>query len=68
VLQEEQGKFHGPAFDNGDVNIVASGVYETLFYDTLREIQEDCPDLIPADIDIGEVYGFYRCLQRGVTT
>jgi hypothetical protein len=47
--------------------VVASGIYETVFHN-VREIQEEKPDLIPADVDIGEVYGFYRSLRRGVTT
>jgi hypothetical protein len=45
-----------------------SGVYETVFHDLLREIQEDRPDLISAEVEVGEVYGFYRSLRRGVTT
>jgi hypothetical protein len=68
ALREEQGKFHGPPFDDGNGNIIASGIYETLFYEVLREIQEDCVDLIPAEVDVGEVYGFYCSLRRGVTT
>jgi hypothetical protein len=68
ALREEQGKFHGPAFDDGNGNIIASGIYETLFYEVLREIQEDRVDLISADVDVGEVYGFYRSLRSGVTT
>jgi hypothetical protein len=48
--------------------VIASGIYETVFHDVLREIQEQRPDLIPANVDFGEVYGFYRSLCRGVTT
>jgi hypothetical protein len=67
-LREGQGKFHGPAFDDGNGQVILSGVYETVFHDLLREIQEDRPDLISAEVEVGEVYGFYRSLRRGVTT
>jgi hypothetical protein len=37
---ERQGKFHGLAFDDGLGQVVASEVYEIVFHDVLREIQE----------------------------
>jgi hypothetical protein len=34
--------------------------YEETFYEVLHEIQDQRPDLIGQEVDIEQVYGFFR--------
>jgi hypothetical protein len=60
VIMREQGRFHGPAFCDEDGEVVQMSAYEEIFYDILHEIQDQKPDLIGPDVDVEQVYGFYR--------
>jgi hypothetical protein len=68
LMREGQGRFHGPAFCDEEGEMVSMSDYEETFYDILHEIQDQRPDLIGADVDIEQVYGFYRSFRRGATT
>ncbi len=64
-MRERQGLFHGPDFCNEEGNVAQMSEYEETFYDVL---QEQRPDLIGPDIDIEQIYGFYRSFRQGATT
>jgi hypothetical protein len=67
-MRERQGLFHGPALCNEEGEVIQMSEYEETFYDVLHEIQEQRPDLIGPDVDIEQIYGFYRSFRRGATT
>jgi hypothetical protein len=67
-MREHQGRFHGLAFCDGDGQVVKMSDYEAVFYEILHEIQNKRPDLIGPDVDIEQVYGFYRSFRWGATT
>jgi hypothetical protein len=61
IMRERQGRFHhGPAFCDEDGEVVQMSAYEEIFYNILHEIQDQRPDLIHPDVNIEQVYGFYR--------
>jgi hypothetical protein len=68
LMRERQGRFHGPAFCDDDGEVVQKSDYEEVFYDLLREIQDQRPDLIGPEVDVEGVYGFFRSFRRGATT
>jgi hypothetical protein len=67
-MRERQGRFHGPAFCDDDGQVAKMSDYEEIFYEILHEIQDERPDLIGPDVNIEQVYGFYRSFRRGATT
>ncbi len=42
--------------------------YEEVFYEILHDVQDQRPDLIGPEVDVEQVYGFYRSFRRGATT
>jgi hypothetical protein len=67
-MRERQGLFNGPAFCNQNGEVIQMSEYEEVFYTFLHEIQEQRPDLIGPDVDVEQIYGFYRSFRRGATT
>jgi hypothetical protein len=68
ALRERQGRYHGPAFCNDNGEVVRMTDYEEVFYEILHDIQDQRPDLIGPEVDVEQVYGFYRSFRRGATT
>jgi hypothetical protein len=65
LTRERQGRFHCPAFCDEEGEVVQLSEYEEIFYEILHEIQDQIPDLIGHDVDIEQVYGFYRSFRQG---
>jgi hypothetical protein len=68
LMRERQGLFNRPAFCNQNGEVIQMSEYEEVFYTILHEIQEQRPDLIGPDVDVEQIYGFYRSFRRGATT
>ena len=51
------------AFDNNPPKLCD---FDDMFYGVLEALQARCPDLIPAEMDVREVFGILRSLRRGV--
>lgn len=60
-----QGKRNVPAMCNEQGELAAAIECQLTFVDYLRQIQEDRPDLIPADWDVAEMFGIGRSFRRG---
>jgi hypothetical protein len=67
-MREGQGRFHGPAFCDEEGEVVSMSDYKETFYDILHNIQDQRPDLIGADVNIEQVYGFYCSFRREAMT
>jgi hypothetical protein len=68
MLRERQGKYHGPAFCDEAGEVARMSDYEEIFYEILRDIQDQRPDLIAPEVEVEQIYGFYRSFRRGSTT
>jgi hypothetical protein len=67
-LRNHDGHQHGPAFCDIHGRPVDTAALELDFLDQLERVQATHPELISADINIHESYGFSRSFRRGATS
>ena len=67
-LYEQLGIQKGWVFRTKKGDQAKQSDYEGIFFEGLRRIQEDCPDLIGADVNVEEDYALSRSLRRTSTT
>jgi hypothetical protein len=66
LMRERQCLFNGQAFCNENGEVIQMAAYEEAFYSILNEMQDQTPGLIGPDIDIEQIYGFYRSFRHGM--
>lgn len=71
-LYEKAGVTTGPMFRTvsakGVVKKATIGDMDVLFHDILRQVQFRRPDVLPADVRVGDEYSARRSLRRGSTS
>ena len=60
-----QGQRNGPACCDEEVNLAQASQYQETLVNFLTEIQQERPNIILEDVNVGEDYGIGRSLRRG---
>ena len=68
VQKEKRHLDQGPAFCRPDGTMIRSYEMDWEFHKALKIVQLQRPDLLPEDVDVGNIYGTYRSMRRGANT
>ena len=60
-----QGKRNGPVCYYEEGKLAQDSQYQDMFVHFLTEIQQERPDMISEDVNVGEDYGIGRLFRRG---
>ena len=60
-----QGHRNGHACCDEELNLAQASQYQDKLVHFLTKIQQECPDIIPKDVNVGEDYGIGRSFRRG---
>ena len=60
-----KGQRNGHAFCDDEVNLAWPSHYQEKFVHILTEIQQECPDIISEDVNVGEYYGIGWSFRMG---
>ena len=67
MVLSSEGRGFGPAFCKENGEVISYGSMNAEFVKQIERVQQEFPELLKGDIDVGEHFSIFRSLRKGST-